>query len=231
MGRSLGRTADILPATWACGGTADAEVLKTSSFVGSTPTRPIAGSALRIVLDVSTLQALHRAGVLDAVRQLSPEGMLLPASVAAHTREAYAEFGNGKAPDLDALAWISVEAVSPEELRAHEAAPPGKSRRRSEAISEKRPLCHGYAVDREEFEVVVLALRSSAVAVLDDHAGLRCADNLHVPTKTTRELLEVMKAAGLVADTVEGAIAKIEATGYVPTKRRSKRAEPRPPLM
>lgn len=172
---------------------------------------------MRAVFDTSTLQSLHRGGVLEVVPLLFCGGVLVPESVAVQTRQALTDFGRELVPDIDAIAWIGVEPVSSEERDRHRDAPPGSPGRRGPA-STTRPLCHGFALDIEEFDAVVLALRFGARVILDDRRGLRCAERLGVPGMTTVEVLDAFASAGLVRDAAEP-LSRMEALGYHPTRR------------
>ena len=169
------------------------------------------------VLDTSALQAIHRAGVLEHLNTLFDQ-VLLPGAVERQTRDALRDFGPALVPDLDSLPWIAVQSVATAELEAHRDPPNGVKRRG--LVSKTRPLCHGYAVDLEEFEVVVLARRVGGVGVLDDHGGHRCAANLGVTARTTIQVLEEIVARGLTPVPVADLVKKIQATGYDPTTRR-----------
>jgi predicted nucleic acid-binding protein len=173
------------------------------------------------VLDTSTLQALHRAGVLEEVRKLYPDGLSIPQSVERQTRAAFPQFGAAKVPDIDALGWLSVRAVSSADADPYRARQPGQPLRgKSESISQGLTCC-GYAIDSEEFDVVVLAKKINAVAILDDHRALKCAQNLGVASQTTRDVLASLSSGGLVGD-VDSLVRRIEATGYMPTLRVTK---------
>ncbi len=173
------------------------------------------------VLDTSTLQALHRAGVLAQVRTLFSDGWSIPKSVESQTRAAFPAFGPAKVPDLDALGGLGVHEVSDAEREGCRAPRDGQAPRPKSGRMSRDLTCCGYAIDREEFDVVVLAKKLQAVAILDDHAGLKCAGNLGVPAQTTRDVLDALARKGLVAD-VPGLIGRIEATGYIPTRRMTK---------
>lgn len=176
---------------------------------------------VKAVLDTSPLQALHRAGVLTALRELYPGGIYLPGSVDAQTRSALASFGPALVPSLDELTWIRSRVVSEEALNAH-MSPPAERPRRAREKRTAGLQCHGYSIDREEFEVVVLALDLGAVAITDDHSGLRAAFHLGVPTETTYEVLVALSGAHLVDAQVPDLLARIKATGYHPTEKRAR---------
>lgn len=174
------------------------------------------------VLDTSTLQAIHRAGVLDRLQSLYDGGVFIPYSVEVQTRAAFESLGVALVPNLDALPWIRVLQIAATERRAHEAPPRGKARVKGQ-VSRKRPLCHGLAVDAEEYDVVLLALRLGADSIVDDHSGLRCAASLGVQARTTRQVLEALEERDLLGASLRERISKIEVTGYIPTTKRPKR--------
>ncbi len=172
---------------------------------------------MKAVLDTSPFQALHRADVLDEVRRLFHGGVFVPESVEVQTFGAR-RLGRDIVPDMDDLPWIEVLPVSPDESGALESAPPPGRRG-----LRRKPSCGGFVLDREEFDVIVLARRLGAVAVLDDHQGLRCATNLGVRSATTLEVMASLVQARLIGvNEARLGIEQIEATGYFPTRRRSR---------
>ncbi len=143
---------------------------------------------------------------------------MVPRSVEQQTRAAFPLFGLVKVPDLDELAWLTVQEIADADIAPYRGQQHGQPpRSRSESVS-KGLTCCGFKIDREEFDVVILAKKLGATAILDDHAGLRCAQNLRVTAQTTRDVLAALLENNLVAN-VTDLIKQIEATGYIPTRK------------
>ena len=156
--------------------------------------------------------------------KLYPGGLFIPQSVNRQTRDALPKFGPAKIPDLSALDWIAVGDVTDTDLAPFRAPQPGQSAPQNPP-ADGRLTCCGHKIDREEFDVVVLAKRLQATAILDDHDGMTCANGLNVTVQTTRDILGALVQNGHVQGAgVDTLVKKIEATGYFPTRRFSNAA-------
>jgi predicted DNA-binding protein (UPF0278 family) len=141
-------------------------------------------------------------------------------------------------PDLDKHRELGVVTVRNDVLRAtmvtlfraFEARNfPRRSSKRAPVVVEyqgkilawvgKRMLSHAIP----DLEVVVLAKQLDGIVVAEDAGALRAADELGVPTRTTREVLAGLAARGSISD-IAAVLSRIEATGYVPTRRASRSA-------
>lgn len=184
------------------------------------------------VLDTSPLQAFHRGAVLSYLGKLF-ERPLLCRSVADETRWSHRKLGSKLVPDLNAHPELAVCAVSNDVLRETMVTlfriyetrnfPKQISKKQPEVVEYqgkfyawlgKRSLTHSIP----DLEVVVLAKQLGGFVVADDARAIRAALDLQVPTMTTREVLSSMEYAGIIDD-ASAVLAKIEATGYLPTKR------------
>ena len=189
--------------------------------------------APKAAIDTSPLQALWRAGVLGKLPHLF-KATLVPQSVADETRWSLGLIGPERVPSLKEHRWIHIESVPADALRAA-MIPLFKSVQRRRhgakvgshqpevAIVEGRVMAWTRPGNRlthkiPDLEVVLLAQRTGAIAILDDRKALRAAVDLGVRTATTREVVEQMVRRGLIAD-AESAIKKMQATNYHPTVR------------
>ncbi len=160
----------------------------------------------KLVVDTSPLQALHRCGAL-ALLEPAFEEVWVPEAVRDETRASRAISGAEKVPDLDAHPFIRIGHVGGEELAARGAVEVGRNRGRA------RFQWMGKNIDRPELEVVALAERLGAVALVEDAKGMRCARARAVPITDSARVLCDLEAAGLIADAA--ALAKtILATGF-----------------
>jgi hypothetical protein len=185
-----------------------------------------------LVFDTSPLQAVWRSGLLDAVTQGFVA--LVPRAVADETRH-FVRGASGAAnprtraerlrlaPDLDAQPRIRCVDVPRQDvddaMRRFFARPYARVvqyKGEVYAWSDKSSV----RISVPELEVIALAATRNAVAVIDDHKGLRAAAANSVTTATTRELFDELAAQDQQIDLVR-AFDRIVATGYEPTKRRS----------
>ncbi len=184
------------------------------------------------VLDSSPIQALHRGAVLSHLGTLFERPMLCR-SVADETTWSHRKCGPKLVPDLKAHPELAVCAVSNDVLRAtmvtlfrvydHRNFGRRASKNPPEVVEYqgkfyawvgKKILTHSIP----DLEVVVLAKQLSGVVIADDGRLIRAAADLQVATMTTREVIASLVSAGAIAD-ASAVLAKIEATGYVPTSR------------
>ena len=161
---------------------------------------------IRLVLDSSPLQALHRCDVL----RLLPAAYAMarvPGGVVAETRLSLATSGPARVPALADLPAIEHEQVGDDELAALGAV----------FLKEYRATTlyqvKGRQIDRPELEVVALALRHGALAVLEDAAGIRTARDFGVEVVGTAALLCDLEVRGFIADAIACA-QQIRQTGY-----------------
>jgi hypothetical protein len=168
--------------------------------MGSNPILP------KLVSDTSPLQGLHRGGALETLRDL---GVQLVIPVDAETRSSFQQVGGLKVPDLDGHRWIRTERVDDAALAAFGASLVGPHRRTFEYAWK------GFKLDRPELEVVCLAVREGAHALVEDEPGIRCARMAGVPVTSVPVLLRDLVRAGRMdlADAGRRARAILE-TGY-----------------
>jgi hypothetical protein len=185
-----------------------------------------------LVFDTSPLQAVWRSGLMDAVTQGFVT--LVPRAVADETRH-FVRGASGTAnprtraerlrlaPDLDAQPRIRCVDVPRHDVD-------GAMRcffgRPYAVVVQYKGDVYAWAdkpsasVGLPELEVVALAAARNAIAVIDDHKGLRVAEANSVLTATTRELFDELATRDQDIDLAR-AFERIVATGYEPTKRRS----------
>jgi predicted nucleic acid-binding protein len=168
--------------------------------VGSTPSSPI------LVLDTSTLQALHRGEVLSALHGAN-RALIVPGGVAAETACSREIEGSDRVPDLASLPFIRVVEVKDEELERAGAQLVGPRRR----TTSYRIL--GGTVDRPELEAVLLAASERARLVLEDAKGRSLAARMGVAVTDVSDLLVELEADGAIDDSPAVA-RRILATNY-----------------
>jgi predicted nucleic acid-binding protein len=159
-----------------------------------------------MIFDSSPLQALHRASVL-ALLERAYEQVAIPGAVAAEMRASLAASGPSKVPDLDAYPWLRVHEVSDDEVARAGAIEPRSYR------STTRYRWGAGQINRPELEVLLLAARLGAKAVVEDRQALACAPTAGVEALGVAQLLCDLEERGFLDDAPARASA-ILATGY-----------------
>lgn len=110
-------------------------------------------------------------------------------------------------PRLELFPWIGRVTVSDEEI-----AQAGAVLIRNRRSTERYQWFDRY-VDRPEVEAVLLAKRESALAVIEDSNGVKCANDLGVQVVNVADLLLELESQGHIPDAQISA-ERIMETGY-----------------
>jgi leucyl-tRNA synthetase len=152
-----------------------------------------------LVLDISTLQGLFRAGALDFLKTAFAS-VSIPEAVNAATRHYYEQPGGAeRAPDMSRYSWIQVVKVSDQELIAAGGEPAG-THRGSERYKWKKQ-----DIDRREFEAVIVAKARNAILLTETAAAATCARELGLEVWSLARMLRALQQDGHFNDARERA--------------------------